>query len=114
MRAALGSRTLAEVGAVATLDRKAADPALVRFCEHHGLALIGCAPADIETCLDAHPQLPRSNTVYQHTGVHAVCEPCALLAASGGTLLAARHIGDGLSVAIATKAPMESRHDEDR
>nr|WP_306440154.1 cobalamin biosynthesis protein [Pandoraea anhela] len=126
VRAALGPHSLAEVAAMATLDRKADDPALVRFCERHAIALVRCAPAQIEACLAAHPRLPRSDTVYAHTGVHAVCEPCALLASPGSTSLAQKYAGDGITVAIAvmpgaaTKdnlqhdAQPESRNDEDR
>ncbi|VVD60236.1 uroporphyrinogen-III C-methyltransferase [Pandoraea capi] len=124
--AALGARSLAEVATLATLDKKASDPALVRFCERHGICLAGYAPAQIDACLDAHPQLSRSDTVLAHVGVRAVCEPCALLASSGGTLLAKKYADDGITVAIAETttiaasdnpqhdAQPESRNDEDR
>ncbi|VVE71953.1 uroporphyrinogen-III C-methyltransferase [Pandoraea captiosa] len=107
VRAALGPRSLDEVVVVGTLDRKADDTSLTAFCERHGIALLGFTPAQIEACLDEHPLLPRSDTVHEHTGVHAVCEPCALLAAPGSTLLAGKYASDGITVAIATKAPTE-------
>ncbi|WP_335645764.1 cobalamin biosynthesis protein [Pandoraea vervacti] len=107
MRAALGTHSLDDVAVIGTLDRKAEDAALTAFCERHGIALTGFTPAQIEACLDEHPLLPRSATVHEHTGVQAICEPCALLAAPGSTLLAGKYAGDGITVAIATRAPTE-------
>ncbi|MFJ2992498.1 uroporphyrinogen-III C-methyltransferase [Pandoraea sp. NPDC087047] len=101
---ALGPRSLDEVATIATLDRKRTDPALTTFCLRHKIALAGYSPEAIEAYLDTRPELPRSSTVYAHTGVHAVCEPCALLAAPGGKLLPEKYARDGITVAIATLA----------
>lgn len=102
--AALGDRALTDVASIATLTLKAQDPALVDFCARHGLPLIACAPAEIAACLTEHPTLHRSAKVYEHLGVHAVCEPCALLGAPGGTLIAGKVAHGGVTVALATRA----------
>ncbi len=121
--AALGSRSLTDVAVIATLDKKAGDPALTGFCQRHAIPLVGFAPADIEACLDAHPTLSRSDTVLASVGVSAVCEPCALLASPGSARIANQYTGDGITVAIAASsasvnlqhdAQAESQHDEDR
>lgn len=101
IRATLGSMALDEITAIATLDKKAGHPALADFCSRHGIDLLAFTAADIEACFDAHPALHRSAATLAHAGVAGVCEPCALLAARTGRLLAARQTHGGVTVAIA-------------
>lgn len=104
---ALGAYSLDDVATIGTLDTKAVDPALSTFCLRHRIPVAAFAATDIEACLDANPQLHRSTMVFEHTGVHAVCEPCALLAAPHGNLLAGKYSLDGVTVAIARMADPE-------
>jgi cobalamin biosynthesis protein CbiG len=109
---ALGNHTLDEVRTIATLDTKADNPALATFCERHRIALITFSVSAIEACFDAHPTLHRSPAARQHVGVDGICEPCALLAAPGGNLLAGRYARNGVTVAIAAMAQTHRAHNE--
>lgn len=120
---ALHSHSMAEVARVATLDSKADEPALIAFCKHHGVPLVTFSAQDIQAAFRAHSSLRGSAVVEEHLGVEGVCEPCALLAAPGGTLLYEKRALDGVTVAIAasgpsdgTRTPLAQRqgNDEDR
>ncbi|WP_233411472.1 cobalamin biosynthesis protein [Paraburkholderia kururiensis] len=89
------------VACLATLDAKAHEPALLAFCHRHALPLKVFSAEEIAACLREHPDLARSAAAIDHVGVAAVCEPCALLAARGGRLVAAKRACDGVTVAIA-------------
>ncbi|MFX1739659.1 cobalamin biosynthesis protein [Paraburkholderia sp. A1RI_3L] len=89
------------VACLATLDAKAHEPALLAFCHRHALPLKVFSAEEIAACLREHPDLARSPAALDHVGVAAVCEPCALLAARGGRLVAAKRACDGVTVAIA-------------
>jgi cobalamin biosynthesis protein CbiG len=101
VRAALGARSICEVGRVATIASKADEPALLEFCDCYGLPLVTFSSGEIKACLDANVALAQSPNVREHVGVAGVCEPCALLATPGGMLIAAKHLLDGVTVAIA-------------
>lgn len=47
--------------------------------------------------------LARSPAAHEHADVSGTCEPCALLASPGDTLVAAQHTLDGVTVAIAAE-----------
>ncbi|TKC88308.1 cobalamin biosynthesis protein [Trinickia terrae] len=95
---ALG-KPLDDVRAVATLDAKAREPGLAAFCARHGLPLLTFTREQI-AALPA--TLTPSPAVREHLGIDGVCEPCALLAAPGGRLIAAKTVRDGVTVAIAS------------
>ncbi|MEA3117628.1 MAG: uroporphyrin-III C-methyltransferase [Paraburkholderia sp.] len=101
VRSALGSHSIRRVNRVATLESKVSEPALVEFCARHGLALVAFSSDAIDACIQANDALTRSPAVREHVHVDGVCEPCALLAAPGGTLIAAKLALDGVTVAIA-------------
>ena len=107
VRAALAPYSIADITCVATLDTKAREPALMSFCEHHNVPLVTFSAADVEACLREHPSLRRSPVARQHLGVEGVCEPCALLGASGGALLRNKCALDGVTVAIAAPGTRE-------
>jgi uroporphyrin-III C-methyltransferase len=102
---ALKPYTIADVACVATLESKASEPALVAFCEHYGVPLLAFSPQDVQACFDRHPSLRGSAVVHAQAGVEGVCEPCALLAAPGGKLVAPKRVLDGVTVAAAAFAP---------
>ena len=97
----LGDRPWHTVQCIATLDTKAQEPALQAFCAGTGLPLRTFSAAEINDCCQAHPALAHSPVAQDHLGVAGVCEPCALLAAPGGTLLAPKYVRDGVTVALA-------------
>ncbi|WP_316149438.1 uroporphyrinogen-III C-methyltransferase [Cupriavidus sp. BIC8F] len=99
---ALGGRPLQAIRCVATIEAKAQESALKTFCVENDLPLVTFSVAEVRDCLDAQPTLARSTAVQDHLGVPGVCEPCALLAAPGGTLLVPKLMLDGVTVAIAT------------
>jgi cobalamin biosynthesis protein CbiG len=101
VRAALGARSIRRVKRVATIASKANEPALTEFCARYGLPLVAFSSDAIDACVQANDTLARSPAARQHVHVDGVCEPCALLATPGGTLIAAKLALDGVTVAIA-------------
>lgn len=107
VRAQLGDRdewTLAQVKVVATLDAKAAEPALLAFCAAHALPLRTFTREQV-TNVEAHALHSAPGAAAQaRFGVAGVCEPCAHLAAVGGPLVRAKLALDGVTVALAAFA----------
>jgi cobalt-precorrin 5A hydrolase len=103
--AALVDETLAAHGlsplsvrAVATLDRKAAEPGLVAFVRARRLEL-QTFPAAV---LDATPGMERPSAVVKAAvGTRGVCEPAALRAAGAARLLVPKQKGRAATVAVA-------------
>jgi cobalt-precorrin 5A hydrolase len=93
---------VASVKAVATVDRKQDEPALLALCARHGWPLrVFTAPE-----LDAVPGIENpSETVQRHVGTRGVSEPAALLAAGAERLLVPKQIytepGAGRSMTLA-------------
>jgi cobalt-precorrin 5A hydrolase len=105
VEAALTGRTFAQIKVVATLNAKAAEPALLAFCAAHALPLrtftreqVVALETSLET--DAAQSAP-SAAAQARFGVAGVCEPCARLAANGGALVRAKLALDGVTVALA-------------
>lgn len=101
VQAALGAWPLARVKAVATLDAKAAEPALLAFCAAHALPLQTFARERV-TAIGV--QSAASVAARARFGVDGVCEPCARLAAQGGPLVRGKLALDGVTVALAAFA----------
>lgn len=97
--AALGARSLAQVRQVATVEDKRAEPGLVEFCRRHALPLRGITRARIGAL--APEAFTPSDAAARHVGLRAVSEPCALLAAHDGVLVAEKTAHDGVTVAVA-------------
>lgn len=92
----------ASVKAVATVDRKQDEGALLALCEQHRWPLRTFTAAE----LDAVPGIENpSETVQRHVGTRGVCEPAALLAAGADRLLVPKQIytepGAGRSMTLA-------------
>jgi cobalt-precorrin 5A hydrolase len=104
VRAALagtqGASPFDEIREVATIDSKAREPGLLAFCARHALPLRTFSREQIAALAAVVPT--PSDTVREHLGVEGVCEPCALLASSGGQLIVSKTALDGVTVAIAT------------
>ncbi|CAG4913231.1 cobalamin biosynthesis protein [Paraburkholderia gardini] len=96
---ALAARSLDDVIAVATIESKAHEPGIAGFCAHHALPLHTFTAGQI----DAFGELPTpSSAVRAKLGVDGVCEPCALLALPGATLIVPKTVLDGVTIAIAS------------
>lgn len=92
----LGTRSLAEVRVIASIEGKSDEAALLAFCERHKLPLrfyTAAQIADVETHASPHVQ--------KHLGVGGVCEPCALLASHEGRIVVPKTTVDDVTVAIA-------------
>lgn len=107
VQAALGAWPLARVKTVATLDAKAAEPALLAFCAAHALPLEAFARERVSAM---GVQSMPSVAARARFGVQGVCEPCARLAARGGPLVRGKLALDGVTVALAAFA--EAAHAE--
>lgn len=107
VRAALGSRAMSDIKRMATIDAKTREPALIEFCERHVLPLIAYSSDAINAYVDANTTLARSPAAARYLGVESVCEPCAMLGASGGTLIRGKIALDGVTVAIACEPSEE-------
>ncbi|SCK26832.1 cobalamin biosynthesis protein [Vogesella sp. LIG4] len=106
---ALGTRSLAEVREVATIDLKADEAGLLAFCERHALPLRVIAREDVAARgWTGQP----SDWVQQNVGVAGVCEPCALIASPRGQLIVPKTAFDGVTVAIVEDRPQTAvRHE---
>ncbi|HLZ72426.1 MAG TPA: cobalamin biosynthesis protein [Dehalococcoidia bacterium] len=94
------------VAAVATIDRRHADPAIV------ALGRLFNAPIQSFTSseLDAAPGAwRRSQVVFGAVGTGGVCEPAAILAAGGGSLIVSKRKSAHCTVAVAHRGEA-SRH----
>jgi cobalt-precorrin 5A hydrolase len=94
---ALNGRLLSEVREVATIDLKAEEPGLIRFCERNGLPLRVFA----REIVAARSWVTQpSEWVRQNAGLDGVCEPCALIACPRGKLVVPKTALDGVAVAV--------------
>lgn len=99
---ALGQFSLEQLTVLATLDRKAASPALQSVCRQHGLDLRAISTGQLQTFSTAGLS---ASAASRHLGLPGVAEPCALIAAGpGGRLVRAKCSLDGVSVALALAA----------
>ncbi|SAK90455.1 cobalamin biosynthesis protein CbiG [Caballeronia fortuita] len=98
VRGALGTRAMADIAIVASIEAKREEAGLRAFCERHRLALRFFSVDDIARA----PRTSVSHHVLRHMNVDGVCEPCALLAGNARTLIVPRTIDCGVTVAIAT------------
>lgn len=94
---ALEELSLNQVRELATIDLKAEEPGLIKFCEQYHLPL---RILNAET-IAARPWVTQpSNWVRQNIGLDGVCEPCALIACGRGKLIVPKTALDGVAVAI--------------
>lgn len=84
---------------VCTIDRKAKEPGLLAFCEHHGWVLTAFTADELRT---AEGSFSSSPFVEEVVGVDNVCERAAVLG-SGGTLAVPKYAENGVTMALAAK-----------
>lgn len=89
------------IRAAATIDRKADEAGLLRFCEKHGWPLRFYSAEELAA---APGRFSASAFVENTVGVDNVCERAAVLV-SGGALLEKKYALDGVTLAIAVTKP---------
>lgn len=100
--AALGTRALIHVRALASIDNKQDEIALIEFASRHGLPLQFFSKQSIVR-IATNP----SEQVQALLGIDGVCEPCALLASRDGRIVVPKIVADGVTVAIAEDNPKQ-------
>lgn len=86
------------VAGAATIDIKADETGLVRFCQAHGWELQAYSAFDLE---QVEGEFQGSAFVEKVTGVDNVCERSAVLASAGGTLIRGKTSSSGVTMALA-------------
>jgi cobalt-precorrin 5A hydrolase len=94
--AALGTRPLASARALASIDSKKDETALLEFAARHGLPLQFFSKQRV-----AQVETSTSERVQALLGIDGVCEPCALLASRNGRIIVPKRVTGGVTVAIA-------------
>ena len=92
--------SILSLAAVASIDLKAREPAILALCARHGL------PFDTHTAeeLAAVPgRFTASERVLAHTGVDNVCERAAVRTAGNGVLLRGKTLYPGITLALARR-----------
>ncbi len=85
--------------AVATIDIKANEEGLIKFCKKYKLPLFTYTA---EQLMSVKGSFTRSDFVLSQTGTDNVCERAAVLY-SGGRLIMAKHAENGVTLAVAEK-----------
>lgn len=86
-----------EISCLATIDRRATDPALQAAATHLGVPIISYTATELATV----PVPTPSPRVHAATGTPSVAEAAALLATNGGPLLQSKRTISGVVVATA-------------
>ena len=87
-----------QIGAIATLDRRAGEPGLVALASQKRVTIVGY-PAE---ALAAVVGLPSpSDTVEKLAGTPSVCEAAAMLASNGGNIILSKRRSAQATVAVA-------------
>lgn len=89
--------SLLAVKALATIDRKQEEPALVRFCQKYSLPLAAYSAQALQA---VEGVFAHSDFVQKTVGVGNVCERAAVLC-SGGALLMGKTAREGMTFALA-------------
>ncbi|WP_051888619.1 cobalamin biosynthesis protein [Caballeronia sordidicola] len=105
--AALGTRPLANTRALASIDSKNDETALLEFAARHGLPLQFFSKQRI-----AQVDTSVSEQVQALLGIDGVCEPCALLASRSGRIIVPKTVTGGVTVAIAEDDPNQQTDNE--
>jgi len=90
----------ASIGQLASIDAKADEAGLLEFARRHGLPLQFHPAAALN---DIAVPSPPSAHALAAVGANGVCEPAALLSASGGSLLVRKQKLGNVTVAVAEK-----------
>ena len=88
----------ASIGVIASIDAKQYEVGLLKFVEHNRLPLHFYSAGELNAI---STPTPASDYVQQAVGAKGVCEPAAVLAASGGRLLVKKKKSGNVTVAVA-------------
>ncbi|KQR73993.1 hypothetical protein ASG35_19450 [Burkholderia sp. Leaf177] len=105
--AALGHESLSNVRALASIEDKRDETALIEFAALHHLPIEFLAKervAQVHTCV--------SEQVRALIGIDGVCEPCALLASRNGRIVRSKIALDGVAVSIAEDNSIQQTDNE--
>ena len=105
--AALGTRPLASIRALASIDSKKNETALLEFAACHSLPLEFFSKQHI-----AQIETSESERLQALLGIDGVCEPCALLASHNGRIIVPKTVTGGVTVAIAEGDPNQPTDNE--
>jgi cobalt-precorrin 5A hydrolase len=94
--AALGNEPLSNVRALASIEDKRDETALLEFAALHHLPIEFFAKERV-----AQVRTRASEQVRALIGIDGVCEPCALMASRNGRIVRPKIVMDGVTVAIA-------------
>lgn len=98
------AKAIESIASISTIDSKAREPGLLTFCARHALMLHSFSREAIAACPGGMLRATASKAVQARFGVDGICEPCALLGAPGGSLVAGKTASPGVTVAIACLA----------
>lgn len=96
-----GQCSLLSLAALHTIEAKLEEEGLVEAGRDLGVPVRGFSLAELQSCLDRHPELARSARVYEKMGVEGVCEPASLLGAQQARLLVPKMTVGRVTVALA-------------
>jgi cobalt-precorrin 5A hydrolase len=105
--AALGNQPITNLRALASIDRKHDETALLEFAALHHLPIEFFSKERV-----ALVQMPASEQVRALIGIDGVCEPCALLASRDGRIVRPKIAMNGVTVAIAEDKPNQQPDNE--
>ncbi len=94
---ALSEVTLDQIREIVTIDLKSREPGLIEFCRRKHIPL---RILQSKTIASRQWVTQSSNWVQQNIGLDGVCEPCALVASSRGTLIIPKTTLNGVAVAV--------------
>lgn len=94
------------VGMVATIDRRFTEPGIVKLVVLSGMDLVTFTAEELAAVANAPTP---SAEVQRHVGTPGVCEPAAILASNGGTLIVPKQKSAHATVAVARAATSAMR-----
>ena len=92
--------SMRSVEQAASIDLKAEEPAIIRFCEKYRLPFQTFSAEELK---EAKGEFTPSDFVQHVTGVDNVCERSAVLGSGGGRLVQKKKAGNGITLALAVK-----------
>lgn len=92
--------SIQSVEQAASIDLKADEPAILKFCEKYKLPFLTFSAGELK---EAEGEFTPSDFVRNVTGVDNVCERSAVLGSGGGSLVQKKKAGNGITLALAVK-----------
>lgn len=98
----MAEKSASSLCCLATVDIRANEKGVIKAAEELGVPLVSFTREEINQMFcDRGEELAFSPYVFEKIGVGGVCEPVALLAASGGRLVLKKQAMQGITVAVA-------------